>query len=681
MRISGLFAFGGWGWSTLQRRWGTNCVLETMSRPSRYSISTNPLEYAAEVAYIVATSSPSDAVDASGGKSSDDEFEFSLSETPLRRDLQTLKEGLERSEEDGPIAEAEQSESESSGESEGERVKPKPILSEREDDSLTTTPALENAIEAISQGEQQKTIVIYGPTNYPNRQLVSKLVQSNPSIFTLVIPHTSRKKKKNEISGLDFHFISRKEMSNQIKKGNFLECVKISSPRPPKRKSLTMAPSQGSEHSTPTSPSMTSEDCSFPVNPWRHVVQVPSPLLTPKSRQRDRANTRSFDLYGTSKEALHKARLQGKPCVVLTVTYKGAEQLKKAGYEGLYVLLAAGEETEQCDAAERSEEDGVQPDHHIAAREMEQAFSELQHHTFQTVSSLPLSPRTKFDITRDEWENLPTVEMDRQSSTASSPISTVRMLTFNELLVHYQRERIGTKPTKTKKVSMLAKSLHTECDLALSLSDVPLSDIDTLHIQALQTIYQKLMGSALNCRRYGPHWQDIGFLGVDPGENLKEVGFFGIMQLVSFLDQNLSLAMEIFNYSREGSHQFPFAEVSMNLTEVALKSLHGGFLTKLCNKQDQVFVTLNNYHMAMFHRFFRLWKQSSSQLGPVIRDVENYAKKHPKVVIDDLLAYLHSGDYGKMAIRKISQSLSNPFTPFYTLAQEQEKLTTTTPSS
>lgn len=648
-----------------------------MSRSSRYSISTNPLEYAAEVAYIVATNQSSDGVDVSGGKS-DDEFDFSLSETPLRRQLQNVKEEEENGKKnlkeklDGPVAETEKEESaqsESTGESEGEKVKCKPISEQK---AVTTTQGLKDITASISavstEEEQQKTIVVYGPTSYPNRQLVNKLVQSNPSIFTLVVPHTSRKKKKNEINGLDFHFLSRKEMSDQIKKGNFLECVKISSPKLPKGKSPPTAPSQGSDgHRNPTSPS---EDCSFPVNPWRQVVQVPSPLLTPKSRQRDRINTKSFDLYGTSKEAVHKARLQGKPCIVLTVTCKGAELLKKAGYEGLYVLLDVGEEREQSDAAESIGEDGPQPDHHIAAQEMEQAFSELQRHTFQTVSSLPLSPRTKFDITRDEWENLPTVEMDQQSST-SSPISTVRMLTFNELLVHYQRERIGIKPTKTKRVTTLAKDLRLEYDLVLSLSEMPLSDTDTLHIEALRTIYQKLMGSSLNCRRYGPHWQDIGFLGVDPGEHLKDAGFFGIMQLIAFLDQNLPLAMEIFVYSRDGPHQFPFAVVSMNLTEVALKSVRDGFLTKLCNKQDQVFITLNDFHVALFYRFFRLWKQTSSQMGPVIRDVEDYAKKHPKTVIADVRAYLQSGDSGNKAIRRISHSLSNPFTPFDTLAQEQ----------
>lgn len=688
------------GLEPLQEKEEGHSPVERIVMSSRYSISTNPLEYAAEVAYIVATSPTADT-DAGAGGGTDDEFEFSLSETQLRQGLQSLEgstreargkvEGGTKAKRNEEADKMEEREGESKEEKEGEIVKRKPVT-EGVDFPEVTTPLSQTgkstnaditaSIDEVSSGELQKTVVIYGPTSYVNHQLVSKLVQSNPSIFSLVVPHTSRKKQQNEINGLDFHFINRKEMSDQIRKGSFIECVKISLPKPkPRRASAATNHSQVSDDSAnPINPVSPSEDSSIPLNPWRHIVQVPSPLLTPKTRQRSRTNSKTSDLYGTSKEAIRKARLQGKPCVLISVTYKGAEQLKRAGCEGVYILLdIGGEGSEQTDAAEHSAGGGLQPDHHITAQSMEQAFSELQRCTFQTVSSLPLSPCTKLDITRDEWDNLPTVEMDQLSCKATSPVSKARLLTFNDLLVHYHRQRISTRPTKTKK---MAKGLRSELDLVLSLSAMPLSDTDEMHIEALQTIYQKLMGSSLNCRRYGPHWQDIGFLGVDPGENLKEGGFFGVMQLISFLDQSLPLAMEIFNYSREGTHQFPFAEVSMSITEIALRSLRGSFLTKLCNKQDQVFVTLNDFHMAMFYRFFRLWKsqgQTPSQMGLVIGKIEGYAKKHPKNVIADLLAYLQSGkdEHGKIAIRKISHSLSNPFTPFDRLAEEQATHPTT----
>ena len=656
----------------------------------------------------MATSPPAadtTATDQSPGCKSDDEFDFSMSETQLRRGLQALdvhpREILETREGEGsPVGLYDKSAGQENERGAGGLERNLTSASQETDfpERKTTTPcAKKESFASVDTArvcalfedeapreEQQKTVVIYGPTNYANRQVVNKLVQSNPSIFTLVVPHTSRKKQQNEINGLDFHFTVRKEMSDQVKKGNFIECVKISSPKMKIRKpSAPRSPSGSSDSSDPTSPASPADDNFVPLNPWRHHVQVPSPLLTPKSRERRRSSTgNSSELYGTSKEAIHKAHLQGKPCIVLSVTYKGAEQLKKAGCEGVYILVDLRGEG-GC-VADASKDSGVQPDYHITAENTEDAFSELQQCTFQVVSSLPLSPRTKVDVMRDEWENLPTVEMGQKSLDAASPLSKVRVITFADLLVRYQRERISTKHPETKKTT-LSKGLHSECNLVLSLSKVPLSDTEQIHIKALQTIYQKLTGSFLNCRRYGTHWQDIGFQGVDPGENLKEVGFFGVMQLVSFLDQNLPLALEIFNYSREGTHQFPFATVSVNLTEVALKSLRGGHLTKLCNKQDQVFVTLNNYHTAMFYRFFCLWKsQTSSQILPVIQGVESYAKKHPKALLAELQAYLQSGKDAceQTGARKISHSLSNPFTPFNRLSEElDQQAQLTNPSS
>ena len=650
----------------------------------RNSIGTNPLEYAAEVAYIVATSPPPADQDAAGGEEDDQEFQFSFSEMKLR---QTLQQPRQQQQQEGVGA---QKVAEESTEGAGEREK----LAVEETDSATVVPR-QNSATCNDEGtprrlsseastpphveESQKTIVIYGPTNYANRQLINRLVQSNPSIFTSVVPHTSRRQRPNEINGVGFHFLDRKQMSAEIKKGNFAECVKISSPKLKPKRLSSLAQESSENGSSSASPSGNSA-----INPWKNHVQVPSPLLTPKSgRVRSKSSGKSSQLYGTSREAIHRARLQGKPCVVLNVTCKGAQQLKKAGCDGEYILLdVGGEGTDSTDDGGDSQE----PDHIINAESIDKAFLDLQRLAFQAVSDLPLSPRTKVEVTRDEWESLPTVEMDQQFSEATSPVTKTRLLTFTDLLVHYQRERIGVKPTKTKKTNTsLSKGLRAENELVLSLASVPLSDSDTLHIEALQTIYQKLMGSSLNCRRYGPHWQDVGFHGVDPGESTKEVGFLGIMQLVSFLEHCPSLALNIFTYSREGTYRFPFAVVSINLSEAALKALREGHLTKLCNKQEQVIVTLNDYHAGLFYRFYRQWRsqRAPSQLPPVIQDVATYAKKHPKAVISDVVSYLRSGkDEHELApVRKISHSLSNPFTPFPRLEDEQEAVTTTSAHS
>lgn len=35
----------------------------------------------------------------------------------------------------------------------------------------------------------------------------------------------------------------------------------------------------------------------------------------------------------------------------------------------------------------------------------------------------------------------------------------------------------------------------------------------TVHLRVLQTIYKRLLGCRLDCPRYGPHWENIGFQG------------------------------------------------------------------------------------------------------------------------------------------------------------------------
>lgn len=38
----------------------------------------------------------------------------------------------------------------------------------------------------------------------------------------------------------------------------------------------------------------------------------------------------------------------------------------------------------------------------------------------------------------------------------------------------------------------------------------------TVHMRVLQTIYKRLIGSRLDCPRYGTHWENIGFQGKRP---------------------------------------------------------------------------------------------------------------------------------------------------------------------
>jgi len=56
---------------------------------------------------------------------------------------------------------------------------------------------------------------------------LTKKIEKNNSNFSISISHTTRKPRPNEINGKDYHFISREEFENLVKKNNFFEYANI----------------------------------------------------------------------------------------------------------------------------------------------------------------------------------------------------------------------------------------------------------------------------------------------------------------------------------------------------------------------------------------------------------------------------------------------------------------------
>lgn len=69
-------------------------------------------------------------------------------------------------------------------------------------------------------------IIISGPTGVGETSVTKGLLKILPKTERLVTT-TSRRKRKNEINGLDYHFISKKEFQKRIKEGYFLEYTHI----------------------------------------------------------------------------------------------------------------------------------------------------------------------------------------------------------------------------------------------------------------------------------------------------------------------------------------------------------------------------------------------------------------------------------------------------------------------
>ena len=381
------------------------------------------------------------------------------------------------------------------------------------------------------------------------------------------------------------------------------------------------------------------------------------------------------EIFGTTHQSLAAAAQQGKPCVVINVSTKGALQLRKANIKGAYVLVHSGQQSQNQDVMLPGVE-ALKPDYSISSDNMEQAYSQLRQYAFQLIQDMNLAQSTHYEIARHEWDSLPTVEFDSKESVPQRPL---RPVSFSEILAYIQncdlkKEKVAAKADLPRvgffSRAKLAKKLHQERLLVMAVAKRPFSDKDKLHLRTLQTIYCKLTGSNINCRRFGSHWQDIGFNSIDPADDLQGVGFLGLAQLTYFLDnpQTSGLALEIYRYSRDETHQVPFCVLSVNFTQLTLSALREGCLNRICNKRDQVFVVANEFYIAAFHRYYQRWhkfRKTILELGPLLQDVSEQGKSNPKELLDDISEYMGRKESGS---RQNEEALSlpaqeNPFTP------------------
>ncbi|XP_039943814.1 ELMO domain-containing protein 3 isoform X3 [Hirundo rustica] len=194
----------------------------------------------------------------------------------------------------------------------------------------------------------------------------------------------------------------------------------------------------------------------------------------------------------------------------------------------------------------------------------------------------------------------------------------------------------------------LRPQLWREQELALAMAQCALDDSEWVHMRILQTIYQQLTRSRLGCPRYGAHWEELGFQGVDPGTDLRGTGMLGLMQILFFVldSRTLPLAREIFRLSQHETQNFPFCIMSVNITRIVIQALQEERLCRECNRRQQVIGVLNDLYAAAFLRLSRLWKRQHGTIadaGFFLKELELSAKKKPRQLLKSLEAYLSRG--------------------------------------
>ncbi|XP_077662107.1 ELMO domain-containing protein 3 isoform X1 [Eretmochelys imbricata] len=266
---------------------------------------------------------------------------------------------------------------------------------------------------------------------------------------------------------------------------------------------------------------------------------------------------------------------------------------------------------------------------------------------------------------QEEWEAVENLQSGLFSFVFAGIVGTsagpVPLIAFNEALQYFQTADLSEcrkkiQPTVQRRgLSAVAhfffgpprlhQQLQGERDLALAIAQCGLDNNEKVHMRILQTIYKKLTGSRFDCPRYGAHWEELGFQGMDPGTDLRGTGLLGLMQILYFVmdSRTLPLARDVFKLSQHESQNFPFCVMSINITRIVIQALREEHLSRECNRRQQVIAVLNDLYVATSLRLYVIWKtqqKTISDSGFVLKDLEAFAKKKPKQLLRYLEIYM-----------------------------------------
>ncbi|XP_041476841.1 ELMO domain-containing protein 3-like isoform X1 [Lytechinus variegatus] len=270
-------------------------------------------------------------------------------------------------------------------------------------------------------------------------------------------------------------------------------------------------------------------------------------------------------------------------------------------------------------------------------------------------------PSEQLQRAQAEWDAVETIQPGAVSPGKHSGVRKQPLVSFNEALGFFQtcnmeKYMSGIKPCIQRSgfaalkhlvlgPPKMNKGLLDERNLVFAIAQYPFDDEEDIHKRVLQTVYKQLTGSAIDCPRFGSHWEQIGFQGTDPSTDLRACGFLGLLTLLDFLmdSQKLALAKDIYRLSQHETQNFPFCVMSINMTRIALQTLREECLSRECNRRKQVFGVINDFYASLFLQLYQTWKQQRKTIhdsGFVIKELEASCKKNPRNLMRNLEMYL-----------------------------------------
>ena len=529
-------------------------------------------------------------------------------------------------------------------------------------DSLSTTSTPSTGATPQTNLPSPHIFVVYGPSGLGRGTMVQKMVYRSPQEFALVVSHTTRQARLHETYARDYYFVTKAEMLKKIQEGTFMEYIQIN----------TIDRYQLEKESY-------SDKRKLPRTSVTHAVPP-------------RQSSVLGDLYGTSWEAFYNAQGTRKPGVVLNVSTKGAEQLKQLEIVGTYILIHEKDYTQDPSI-------DLEPDYSLCIdSSAAQTFQLLEDCCLSLVRGESIASTTsELEKTKEEWERVPNIELLASGNATSTLVRSLKNklsqkpITFNELLIHFQNANLSHQLTMIKPEShtsgiskmfgsrRIRKKLRRERDLIFAIALCKFDDHNTHHSQALATIYRRLTGVITSCPRFGEHWEDVGFQGSDPSDDLRGVGILALVQLVWFLEtpDTQPAALEMYRYSREGPNHMPFSVVAINVTKICLQALREGCLSRECNRRDQVFAIVNEFYAAVMITFYHNCKKNRPgpmELGVRLQEVAAFSKRYANHLLMELQRYISKANKTNTKTAVDLNSSSNDDSPVNSTPVDNEMI-------
>lgn len=160
----------------------------------------------------------------------------------------------------------------------------------------------------------------------------------------------------------------------------------------------------------------------------------------------------------------------------------------------------------------------------------------------------------------------------------------------------------------------LPSNRRNERDRIFAIATQPYDNRDRFHAHCLYTVYSKLTGNVVNgLRRIGQHWEEIGFQGTDPTTDFRGVGMLGLFQLTFFVIESKQ-SKALYDLSLDSVQHFPFAIMSMNITQISLQVLREGLLNRMVRHDESMFQMLNRFYYGAFKQFHKVWVEQKKTI-------------------------------------------------------------------